>query len=222
MSISFILHKYWLNCGLIRCFWIGWNGLVWIGMILINVNRVGIFVIPNFRIFAPKSLIFQIIFALRIFKMLVASKVFTFNFFCSMTRIAPSDESWSPSEKVEFVVVSCNVIPWDHGHDGSLWVHSSALINILPRSGNISTTIQNPEGGLVLITVSRSGWLVEVGYGWLISGVYPIFYMGPEWVRGTYQELYGPSYFSQQRYLSRLFRTHHQIPNDAVSKHNGR
>ena len=49
-----------------------------------------------------------------------------------------------PDDWVEYVAVSCTFLLWDCGHDGSLWVHASAVINIMPGSGNINTTIQAP------------------------------------------------------------------------------
>ena len=75
---------------------------------------------------------------------------------------------------VKDVKNSCTVSLWDCGSDGSLWVHPSVVINITPGSytSNISTTMQNPEGGLFLITIYPSGHLVGVGNGWLIGGTF--------------------------------------------------
>ena len=41
----------------------------------------------------------------------------------------------------------------DCGHNGSIWFHPSAGINIPPVYGNINTTIQTPEGVVALTTV---------------------------------------------------------------------
>ena len=60
---------------------------------------------------------------------------------------------------------------WVWASDGSQWVYFSAVINILPRSGNINTTIQTPDGEVVPVTMSRSGHLFAVEDGWLNSGV---------------------------------------------------
>ena len=48
-------------------FQIWWNGLIWVGVIQINANWFWIFLIPNYRIFAPNVFNFKIIFALSIF-----------------------------------------------------------------------------------------------------------------------------------------------------------
>ena len=47
-------------------------------------------------------------------------------------------------KKVEGITVVCTVGLCESDHDGSLWVHPSAVINIMPGSRNISTTIQTP------------------------------------------------------------------------------
>ena len=46
------------------------------------------------------------------------------------------------SDGVEDIAVDCSVRLWDHGDNESMWVHPILVINILPGSGNISTTIQ--------------------------------------------------------------------------------
>ena len=84
------------------------------------------------------------------------------------------------SDRVEDVAVVLYVRLWDSGHDGSLWCHLSAIINILPISGNINNTIQTPDGEVVPVTVSQSGSFLEVDDGWLNSGVYPFFCVRPE------------------------------------------
>ena len=67
----------------------------------------------------------------------------------------------------------------DCGHNGYLWVHPSAVINIPPGYGNISNTIETPEEEVGMITVSQSGYLVEVDCGLLNSGVFPIRCVSP-------------------------------------------
>ena len=89
-------------------------------------------------------------------------------------------------DKVKDVAAICSVRLWDHGHDGFLWVHPIAVINIPSGSGNISNNIQNPKGEVVPITVSQYGRLVEVGDGWLNSGVHKILCVSPEWVSNTH------------------------------------
>ena len=149
-------------------------------MIWINVNRVGIFVIQNYRICAPKIFNFKTIFALSISENVVASKVFILTFCCAISRQAPVGKIQRPSDGVKYVAVAHTVKIWDCGHNGPLWVYPSVVVNIKPGSGNISTTIQTPEGEVVLITVSRYGCLVRVKDGCLDSGVRPILYVSPE------------------------------------------
>ena len=60
----------------------------------------------------------------------------------------------------------------------------------MPGSGNISTTIQTPEGGVVLITVYRSGRLFEVVDDWINNGVRSILCVSSEWVCNTYRGFY--------------------------------
>ena len=201
-----------------------WNGLILVGVIWINVNRVGIFlipiknwfsVIPIHRIFATNIFNFGIIFALRIFENFVASKVFTFTFRCSMPRQSPTGKIWSPAGLFKDVAVVLSIRLWDHGHDGYLWVHPSAVINIPPRYGNINTTIKTIDGKVFTVTLSWYGRLLEVDDGWLNSGFLHIHCVSPEWVSNTYI----PSYFSSwQQDLTWLFRTRHPIPIDTFSK----
>ena len=66
------------------------------------------------------------------------------------------------------------------------------VINIPPVSENISTTIQTPDGGVVLINVSRSSCFVGFEDGWLNIGVCLIHCASPEWVCDTYQEFTDP------------------------------
>ena len=146
---------------------IDWSDVIRFGVIRVNVNRVRIFVIPNYRIFATNFFNFRIIFALIIFENVVASKVFTFTFCCAMPWIDPVGEIRSPDGGVKDVSFSGTVSLWDYGSDGSLWVHPSAVINIPPRSyaSNISTNIQTSEWELVSITLSLSSFLVGLDNG---------------------------------------------------------
>ena len=66
-------------------FRIVWNGLIWVGVIRINVNQVRIVlfpiynwvvVIPVYRIFAPKIFNIEFIFVLSISKNCIGYKVF--------------------------------------------------------------------------------------------------------------------------------------------------
>ena len=86
--------------------WIGWNELIRIGVIMINVNRFGISVIPDYRIFAPNFFNFENIFALRIFENIPASKVFTFTLHCAMPwQASPCRRfltSWWLSRRCQF------------------------------------------------------------------------------------------------------------------------
>ena len=192
-----------------------WNGFILVGVISINVNQVRIFVIPNYRFFASNFFNFGIVFVLIIFETSVASKVWTFTFHCSVPRQGPVGQIWCPADQVGDVKVVCSFRLWYRGHDGSLCVHPSTVIDILPGSGNISNTIQFPKGGVFPITVSWSGLLVEAVNGWLISGVRPTHCVSPELIRDAHRVFYAPSYFSSwQRGLSRLFHTRHSIPSD--------
>ena len=111
----------------------------------------------------------------------------------------PVGKIQSLDDRVKGVTVICSVRLWDRGHDGSMWVHPSVVINIPPVSWNINTTIQTPDGEVVPITVSRYVRLLEVDDGWLNSGARPILCVSPEWVHNTYR----PSYLSSwKQYLS--------------------
>ena len=126
-----------------------------------------------------------------------------------MPRRAPVVKILHPADQVKDVSVVRSVRMWDCGQYGYLWVHPSAVINILPGNGNINTTIQIPYREVVLVTVSRSGRLIEVEDGWLNSCVIPIFCVSPERVCDTYR----PSYFSSRKQdFSRLFHACNLIP----------
>ena len=111
-----------------------WNNLIQVGVIWIDVNRVGIFVISNYRIFTPKMFNIKTIFALRIFENVVDSKVLAFTFCCAMPWKSPLGEIRLPADVVKDVEDPHTVSIWDFGSNGSLWFHPSAVINILPGS----------------------------------------------------------------------------------------
>ena len=179
------------------------------------------FFIPNYRIFALKFFNLKIIFALSIFENGIASKVFTFTFLCAMPWENPVRNIWRSAYGVEYVAVYCTVRLWDRGHNGSLWVHPSTVINIFTESGNISTTTQIPDRVLVPITVSRSCLLVVVYNGWLNIGG-PSNSMCESRMGSRYlPRIYRPSYFSRQRDLQQLFHTRHHIPCDIFPKQSG-
>ena len=156
---------------------------------------------------------FKIIFALSILENVVTSNFFTFafTFCCAMQRRDPVGEILRPTDGVKDSAVSCIVSIWDYSSDRPLRVHPSAVINILPVSSalKISTTLQIPEGGVVLITMSSSSQLVGVGNGWLNSWVVPTRSVSPEGVHDSFRELSRPSSFDRQWDLIRLFC--HQI-----------
>ena len=97
-----------------------------------------------------------------------------------MPRIAPVGKIRRLADWVEDITVVFYVRLWYHGHDGSLWFNLSAVTNITPGYVNINTTIQNPDGEVVPVTVSWYGFLLEVDGGWLNSGVHKIRCVSPE------------------------------------------
>ena len=82
-----------------------------------------------------------------------------------MPRQDPVGEMKCLADRVKDVAIFFSDGLWDRGHDGSLWFHHIVIINIPPGSGNINTTIQNPDGEVVLVIVSRSGYLLDVEGG---------------------------------------------------------
>ena len=97
-----------------------------------------------------------------------------------MPQKYPVGKIRSTSDQINDVAVIFSVRIWYCGHNGFLSVHHSAVIYIPPISGDINTTIQNPDGELVLVILLRSGFLLEVYDGWWTSGVRPIFYDSPD------------------------------------------
>ena len=156
------------------------------------MNQVRIFVIPNYRIFAPNFLNFKITFTLIIFQTFVASKVFTITFCCAIPRQFPISDITHPYDGVKYVSVALTVVLWYHVQYGSLWVLTSAFINILPGYGNISITFKNSKGEVFLIAVSWFGHLVGVYGNLLNSRVYLIHCVSSEWVYNNYLEFTDP------------------------------
>ena len=135
-----------------------------------------------------------------------------------MSRQDPLGNTQHPTDRVKYVTVVRSVRLWYRGCNGSLWVHPSTVINILPGSGNINTTIQTHNGGVVPVTVSQSSRLFEVDDAWLNSGVRMILCVSPECVCDTYR----PYYFSSRKHdLSQLFRTYHPITSETFSEQSG-
>ena len=101
---------------------------------------------------------------------------------------------------------------------GPMWVHPSVVINFLPGSGKINTTIKSIDAEVVPITVSRYGCFLEVDNSLLNIGVRPILFVNSEWVLDTYR----PSYLiSRQQYLIRLLSNLHPIMSDIFPKLSG-
>ena len=91
-----------------------------------------------------------------------------------MPSRSPVGDIWRTNYQVEYAAVDHYVRLWDRGHNGSLWFHPSSVINILPVSRNINTSIQTPDGEVVLVAVFMSGRLLKVYNGWLNNRVRPI------------------------------------------------
>ena len=191
----------WSNVCRIVC-----NKLILVDFIRINMNWVGIFVIPTYRI-VLHTLPTSKSFLRSAFSNFFCIQGFTFTFHCAMSQWSPEGKIRRPDDVVEDAPVDLTVRLWYCGHGRSLWGHPSAVIYIPPEYGNISTTIQNPKGEVVLITVSHSGCLVRVENGWFNIGACPIFCVSPECVCNTYQEFYIPSYFIRQWDLIRVLHT---------------
>ena len=132
-----------------------------------------------------------------------------------MPHRVPVCNTRRPNELFKDATVVLSVIIWYCGHDGSLLVHTSAVINIPPGYGNINTTIKNTDREVVIVNVSHSVCLLDVDNGWLHIGVRLICCVSPESVCDTYR----PSYFSiPQQYLILLFCVRNTIPSDTFSK----
>ena len=175
MTISLLLQKYWLNYWLI-IFFLNW--LEWVDTSWCDLDQRE----PSWNICDSKLQNFQLknYFHAQHFQRFFALKVFTFTFHCTIPQKSPICDIRSSDERIKYFKVACTVRIWDRGHDGSLWVHPSAVINIPLGSGNISTTIQTPKGEVVPVTVYRYSCLVWVDDDWLNCGVCQIFCVNPE------------------------------------------
>ena len=100
-SCMYQMYRWWqylfycTNIGIMECsdvFQIVWNGLFIVGVIWINVDWVGIFVVPDYNIFTPKFFNSGIIFTLRIFENFVASKFFHFHFSLHHAKTIPCSQ----------------------------------------------------------------------------------------------------------------------------------
>ena len=172
ISIFFLLHEYWLNYRSILCLL---NQLEWVDSSWCDLDQLELSQnLCDSKLqkhqrpkFSTSELFLRS--ACSIFK--VASKVFTLNFCCVLTKPSPVEDIWRLTDQVEDVLVDLYCILWYRGHNGSLWVHPYVFINIPPGSRNISNTIKIPMGGLVLISLSWSNRLVEVEDSWYNCGV---------------------------------------------------
>ena len=110
-------------------------------MIWINLSQVGIFLIWNYRFSCTQLFQLQNYFWPHHLRIFFASKVFTLTFCCAIPRQACLVYIRYPSDVAKDITVSCTIITWACVHGVYFWVHPSAVINIPPRSGNISTTV---------------------------------------------------------------------------------
>ena len=126
-------------------------------MIWIDVNRVGIILIPNYRIFVRSFFNFKIIFALRIFENnFASSRVFTLNFFWGVPRKSPVGDAQRSTEGVEDSAVAPlpgpGTLPgtvnlWVLASDDSRWIHSNIVICVTPEiNTHFVTTLTTPKG----------------------------------------------------------------------------
>ena len=172
IPISFLLHKYCLNHGSIRCLL---NHLDWVdtgqcdldqGEFSRNIfipiqNWVG--VIPIYRKFLP-TFSTSVFFALSIFEYVVTSEVFhcvlTFTFRCVVPRQALSDQ-------VKYVAVSQHGLGnlWVCDSNGYWWVNSNFVIHAPPKINTHSvTTFSTPKGEVpvrVSLSINKSAQLIS-------------------------------------------------------------
>ena len=135
--------------------------------------------------FAPKFFNIEIIFALSILIIVLSlrfSNRFPVSIFfrCAMPRQDPADDIQRLADQVEDVAVIFSVRLWGRGHNGSLWFNFSEFINILTGSGNINTNNLTPDVEVAPVIMYRSGRLLEMGNGWLTSGVCTIHCVIPD------------------------------------------
>ena len=132
-------------------------------MILIDVILIG--VIKNYRIFAPKIFNSKIILTPSVFENSVAFRIFTYTFRCSVPQRSPigkircpsveeaedPNNSWwdvvttiPPGSNSSTTLKTCNL--WTCASYGSLWVHTDAVIFVLPKiNTHFVTTLPTPK-----------------------------------------------------------------------------
>ena len=102
----------------------------------------------NRREYEPKSFCaqfynFKIIVAPRVFENTVSSRVFTLTYHFTMPQHAPFGEIWHPCDGVEDVEDPLSGNLWYYSSNGSIWIHTDAIITILKYSSSLhsSTTL---------------------------------------------------------------------------------
>ena len=94
-------------------------GVIWVGMILLKLN---------FRILAPVFFNFKNIIMPRVFERAVVSRVFPFNYFCTVPQRAPVGKISHPhggGEKVESPLPSTL---WFIASDVFRWIYPDAIL----------------------------------------------------------------------------------------------
>ena len=163
-----------------------WNGLIWVGVIRINVNRVGTFVIPSYRMFAPNFSTSQL-FSRSAFLILFLPPRFSLSpFFCAMPLQSPVGEIRIPYDRVKYVT---DPLPgtgnmWAWNSDGSRWVYSIFFIRVPPKINTNFFTNFTTNKGEVLITMYPS----INGRNHLVSMHNDIVYQ----TRTTYRNIFDP------------------------------
>ena len=112
---------------------------------MINMNRVGIFVIPNHRILGPNFFNFKNIFMLSIFEKFVANKIFNFTFRCAMPRQCTVVKIQYNDDQTRYVSTPL------HG-TGNLWAWAFNVIDgLLP----ILLSAFHPKSTLISLPLLR-------------------------------------------------------------------
>ena len=187
MSISFLLHKYCLNHGLIRCFsnWLervdpsrrdldrrksSWN----LCDAQIQNFRAQLFQIQNY---SPAQY----------FRKYCCLQGLTLTFFCAMPRSALVGEIWGPSVKydkapdvywwypVTAIPPNIAILPdfstttqtdnlYSYTPDGYLWVHRNSVICVPPEINTYFSTLfwvpkENPKSPCPRISMEPIAWL---------------------------------------------------------------
>ena len=168
MTISFLLHKYRLNCWLIRCLL---NHIEWVDLIRCDLDQHESsrnLCDSKLQNFCAQLFNFKIIFALSIFEKIVAIKIFTFTFHFSMPWQSPIGDIRRPYCGVKYVEAT---LPdpsnlWTWASDGSRWVHSNFFIHISPKiNTHFITTFLTPKGKVpitVSLYINFSAWLISM------------------------------------------------------------